>query len=282
MVHTDKKTCPDCNRLADLGDNYCRECGYQFVPSRKTNSRPDRHRAFIHPSKTSQPTSQQKRRRISALTYLLAVVSALILVFAILSLSGNLQSLAPQRTTSSIRSTPTPTRRTARTYSVRLTPTPTRTPTREPTAKPKTVVKTLKHSNVRAGPGMNYPVITQVAHNHIVNPSGRNADGSWIRIEVNSTAGWIWAPLTTMKDTMTLPTVAIPPVPTKPEVVKPEVTNTPTHFPTPTPTPTGTFYPGYCYELIAQGKVPKGGWTRENINYTSSRDRDNDGRACDN
>lgn len=275
------KSCPDCNQPADLGDIYCRACGYRFVPSHKTIARSEQRRTSTHPFRTSSPPTQQKRRKISALSYLLAVALTLMFGFATLNLSGNLQNLAPQRTTSIIPSSPTPTRRTARTYPVRTTqtstpiptPIPTPTSTRKPTAIPTSVIKTLKYSNVRTGPGTNYPVLTQVAQNQTVNPNGRNADGSWIRIEVNSTVGWIWAPLTTMQDIMTLSTVAIPPVPSKPEI-----TNTPT---TP-PTPTDIFYPGYCYELIPQGVVPKGGWTRDNINYTSSRDGDNDGRACEN
>lgn len=45
---------------------------------------------------------------------------------------------------------------------------------------------------------------------------------------------------------------------------------------------TDTFLPGTCYDLIAQGKVPKGGWARDNVNFLPKRDRDNDGKACDN
>ena len=276
-----KKTCLECNQLADASDTFCRACGYRFFPSRNTITRPEQLRAIKHPSQASPPPPQQERRNTSVLAYLLAATFTLAFGYAILSFSGNLQSLAPQRTTPIILPTHTPTRHAGRTFSVKQTQTPTRTPTSVPTAKPKSVIKTLKYSNVRAGPGTNYPVLKQVAQNQSVNPTGRNADGSWIRIEVNSTVGWIWAPLTTMKDTVSLSTVAIPPVP-----IQTEITNTPTTRPTPTtpptPTRTGTFYPGYCSELIPQGVVPKGGWTRDNINYRPERDGDKDGYACEN
>ena len=51
--------------------------------------------------------------------------------------------------------------------------------------------------------------------------------------------------------------------------------------PPPTSAPRETFLDGMCTELKRRRLVPSGGWPRGHVNYTSSRDRDGDGYACE-
>ena len=162
------------------------------------------------------------------------------------------------------------------------------TPTPGPTAVqsvPKTSFAVTQYSNVRSGPGTNYPPFTQIPEGTKISPNGRNADGSWIRFPIDNSNGWIYAPLTTISNTSTLPVVDAPPPPPKstPAPTQPKITtpSTPTN-PPPQPAQSGTFLSGSYHDLNAQGKVPKGGWTPDNVNYLPKRDRDIDGRTCEN
>ena len=173
-------------------------------------------------------------------------------------------------------------------------PTKTAPPTRRPTPTNVRVISltprritptplpyTTSHSNVRSGPGTHYPPITQIPANTKITPTGRNATGSWIKFTSPNSSGWIYTPLTTLTNTSRLPLVTTPPAPTTaPQPQPTKLTSPPTH--TPPPAQHDTFLPGNCRDLIAAGKVPLGGWPTTNANYTASRDRDNDGKACDN
>ena len=49
-------------------------------------------------------------------------------------------------------------------------------------------------SNVRDGPGVNFPATFWLANGIVVNVMGRNYDGSWLHIEHDGRKGWIFRP----------------------------------------------------------------------------------------
>lgn len=51
-------------------------------------------------------------------------------------------------------------------------------------------------SNVREGPGTNFPANFWLSTGTVVTVTGRNADGSWLQIEHEGRTGWIFRPLT--------------------------------------------------------------------------------------
>ena len=96
------------------------------------------------------------------------------------------------------------------------TPVPASTPTKTVSGV-LTVTGTVV--NVRAGPGINYPVRTQVRQGDRLQGQGLNAAGDWVQISdpTGSTELlWIYAPLTDLgaHHQAVLPTVAVPPPPT--------------------------------------------------------------------
>ena len=94
-----------------------------------------------------------------------------------------------------------------------LTPTtrpPTSTPTRRPTSTPTKVRPTAtstpaqpyiriasRNMNVRSGPGVNYTVIGYATTGQEFDITGRNADGTWWRIDFEGENAWIYAPYVT-------------------------------------------------------------------------------------
>ena len=124
------------------------------------------------------------------------------------------------------RPSPTATRR-----SPTSTPTPlppTATPTRiPPTATPTPAIPyitTTRAMNIRSGPGTNYDVVGNATAVEELIVTGRNADGTWWRIEFEGQNAWIYASYVTATNTD-----RVRPVPTP---VPPEPT------PSPSPTPT--------------------------------------------
>lgn len=93
-----------------------------------------------------------------------------------------------------------------------LTPTPrppTSTPTRRFTSTPTRVrptatstpaqpfIRTTRNMNVRRGPGTNYEVIGFATTGQEYDITGRNADGTWWRIDFEGENAWIYAPFVT-------------------------------------------------------------------------------------
>lgn len=109
---------------------------------------------------------------------------------------------------------------------------PTATPTITPTPLPPVLVEvTVDQANVRQGPGLSYPVITQLDQGTQITVIGRNAAGDWWKVCcVNGADVWIAASVTAVKGPLwTVPEVSnIPPPPPPPA-------------PTATPAPTPTF-----------------------------------------
>lgn len=98
------------------------------------------------------------------------------------------------------------------------------------TSTPVSVALTVTGTvvNVRTGPGIDFPVRTQVRQGDQLLPQGLNAAGDWVQVS-DPTGGtellWIYAPLTDLEEhhRVVLPAVAAPPLP-----------DTPTPEPTPT------------------------------------------------
>ncbi|UCC89087.1 MAG: SH3 domain-containing protein, partial [Anaerolineales bacterium] len=125
------------------------------------------------------------------------------------------------------------------------TPSPTLTPSpMSPTATPlpgRPVATAITDLNIRAGPGMGYPVLGVLRAGQSAEITGASADGGWWQIRFSGVAdpqgegapgrGWISARYVTAQDTQNVPVAQAPALPT-----------TPTRVPTPTslPTPTST------------------------------------------
>ena len=79
-----------------------------------------------------------------------------------------------------------------------VVPTPTESVEPEPAATPRLAsVKSLPTvTNVRGGPGTGYPVVFWGDTGTALTVVGRNADGDWLRVELDDQAGWIYGPLT--------------------------------------------------------------------------------------
>ncbi len=107
--------------------------------------------------------------------------------------------------------TSTPTR-------LRPTSTPTRVrPTATPThAKPYIRIAS-RNMNVRSGPGTNYAVIGYAITGQEYDITGKNADGSWWRIDFDGDDAWIYAPYVTAvyADRIRSVPTPIPPRPTR-------------------------------------------------------------------
>ena len=74
-----------------------------------------------------------------------------------------------------------------------LTPTGTITPTRTVTAGRGVTVRADGATNVRAGPGVGFAIIATLISGEEVRATGRNADASWLFVEIDGGAGWVSA-----------------------------------------------------------------------------------------
>ncbi len=124
------------------------------------------------------------------------------------------------------------------------TPVPTPTETVTPTSTPTAFVRvSTQRANVRTGPGLDYPVVTQLLAGTEVTLVGRTPKGDWVQICcVNGESVWIAdSVVQVINDVIQLSLVVTGPPPT------------PTETPTVTPTPTATpiIYP---FE-IAEGPI---------------------------
>ena len=61
---------------------------------------------------------------------------------------------------------------------------------------------------MRAGPGIEYPVVGGATLGQEFAVTGKNADGSWLQIDLDGQPGWIFAPYVTAVDTENVPVVA--------------------------------------------------------------------------
>jgi hypothetical protein len=100
-----------------------------------------------------------------------------------------------------------------------ITPTLLSPPTPEPSAKVNKELNTP--INVREGPGVNYPVITQFEPGEETNVIGRNEDSSWWQVDLADTestvaVGWIFGELVTVENSEDIPLMEAPPTPVPP------------------------------------------------------------------
>jgi PKD repeat protein len=111
----------------------------------------------------------------------------------------------------------------------------TKTPTRsEATPQPQGATATaITDLNVRAGPGISYPVLAVLQAGQSAPITGQSDDGTWWQIEL-SEPGWVSARYVTSQDTQNVPIAQAPALPVTPTLVP---TPTPTPVPAPTPTP---------------------------------------------
>ena len=134
------------------------------------------------------------------------------------ALEATIEDTRPDPTATRRRSTSTPTPRP-----------PTATPTRiRPTATPTPAtpyITTTRAMNIRGGLGTNYDVVGYATAGEELIVTGKNADGTWWRIEFEGQDVWIYAFYVTATNTD-----GVQPVPTP---VPPE----PTPSPSPTPAP---------------------------------------------
>ena len=94
-------------------------------------------------------------------------------------------------------------------------PDPTATPVPLPTATPELLTAapaTNTTSNLRRGPGTDFPLAGQLPAGAPVRPVARNSDGTWLQLD---SGVWIWAQLVDHVPPG-LPTVAVPPTPIPP------------------------------------------------------------------
>lgn len=121
------------------------------------------------------------------------------------TLEAKLGDTTPVATATRRRPTSTPTRR---------PPTPTRV---RPTATPTPVqpyIRITRNMNVRLGPDTTYAVIGYATIGQEYDITGRNADGSWWRIEFEGENAWIYAPFVTAVNARGIRAVSTPVPPT--------------------------------------------------------------------
>jgi uncharacterized protein YgiM (DUF1202 family) len=76
------------------------------------------------------------------------------------------------------------------------TDTPTVTPTFEPPVAVRGVIDSDQGVNVREGPGRTFPPIASLPPGTIVQITGRNGDGTWLKVKLDDgTEGWVSAGL---------------------------------------------------------------------------------------
>lgn len=141
--------------------------------------------------------------RLHTLLLILAGTIGLIaLPFVVRSLSG---SALPVHAAGQILPTPTPVptqglseRAKQLAASLVLTPTPDVLPTPLPPAVSATVRTDGRPLNLRRGPGLTYPILGSAPNGLVLSVTGRNGDGSWLRVVVPGWENgvWVYAALT--------------------------------------------------------------------------------------
>jgi uncharacterized protein YgiM (DUF1202 family) len=141
--------------------------------------------------------------RLHTLLLILAgTIGLMALPFVVRSLSG---SALPVHAAGQVLPTPTPVptqglseRARELAASLVLTPTPDALPTPLPPAVSATVRTDGRPLNLRRGPGLTYPVLDSAPNGLVLSVTGRNADGTWLRVEVPGweEGVWVYAALT--------------------------------------------------------------------------------------
>lgn len=113
--------------------------------------------------------------------------------------------------------TPSPTNTLTTTPTSTLTPTVTITPSITPTSTTTPIIGLIKYSstNIRYGPGTNYPIITKLDKDAEVDVIGRGLDGTWVVIRFpDNTQGWVSSDLVSVENAVSeMDDFPIPPTP---------------------------------------------------------------------
>lgn len=59
-------------------------------------------------------------------------------------------------------------------------------------AQQSSMIVNASRVNLRSGPGAGFPMVAQLEFGHLVTPISRNADGSWVEVQlINGVTGWV-------------------------------------------------------------------------------------------
>jgi len=127
-------------------------------------------------------------------------------------------TLTPTKTNTPIPSTKTPAPEPTATSTLVSTATalPTKTPTITPTPEPMIKVGSSGTINVRAGPGLGYPVVTQFEAEAQAMVIGQNEAQDWwqVALDDSTSAGWVFGEIVTFEgNEEAIPVVSAPPLP---------------------------------------------------------------------
>ncbi len=189
---------------------------------------------------------QAEQRRPSVLLIAGAFVSALFLVglgiflFAFVRQASSALPAPLPTPTVTARTTPTvPLGVMPATLTPTNPPSPTSTPTPTPTEPPR--LRVMQHSNVREGPGLQFPIMTRLPEGTVVDVVAITWQSSsgWYIIELpDGRRGYIFHELV-----QPLNPTAVAALPTAIVIIAPTPTGTSTHTPTPFPSPSSTQQP---------------------------------------
>ena len=189
---------------------------------------------------------QAEQRRPSVLLIAGTFVSALFLVgfgvflFAFVRQASSALPAPSPTPTVTVRATPTvPLGVLPATLTPTNPPSPTSTPTPTPTEPPR--LRVMQHSNVREGPGLQFPIMTRLPEGAVVAVvaiTWQSGNG-WYIIELpDGRRGYIFYELV-----QPLNPTAVAALPTAIVIIAPTPTGTSTHTPTPFPSPSSTQQP---------------------------------------
>jgi serine/threonine protein kinase len=191
---------------------------------------------------------QAEQRRPSVLLIAGAFVSALFLVglgiflFAFVRQASSALPAPLPTPTVTARTTPTvPLGVVPATLTPTNPPSPTSTPTPTPTPTEPPRLRVMQHSNVREGPGLQFPIMTRLPEGTVVDVvaiTWQSGNG-WYIIELpDGRRGYIFYELV-----QPLNPTAVAALPTAIVIIAPTPTGTSTHTPTPFPSPSSTQQP---------------------------------------
>jgi len=121
---------------------------------------------------------------------------------------------------------------------VRINPTKTSTPTAS-----GPLVRITRSTNIRGGPGTNYPVVGSAAAGDSFPIVGVNGQGDWWQISFGEGLAWVYGPLATAEGTDGVSVAEAPPLPTQPPTPTPNLSgdsNNGNAGSAPAPAPVGT------------------------------------------
>ena len=154
------------------------------------------------------------------------------------------------------------------------TPTDTPLPETEAGCEPEITVLAQFGVNVRRGPGLEYGIVTSLPQGTTAPIIGRNATGSWWRLDLDvgtSSEYWVSDDVVDAACAGEVPVVATPPPPTSTPTPTPTATPTtiPTTTPTTTPTATPTGDPDTVAPVVSVGHAPTSPDESETVAFTA-------------